>query len=328
MASPNQIFTELVTTTFRKHRKNITDNVSHHNALYRRIMQKRMYRLEDGGITIAQPLEYAENGTYQRFSGYDVLDIGASDVFTAAEFQWRQIALNVTASGEELRKNSGESRIINLAKSRIRNAMNTFANNFSFDLYSNGTLPNQINGLQALLPNTGQGVVGGIDASQWAFWQNQVQKTSAPIGGGAPVTLDKTNIEALMRALWLACVRGNDKPDLIVFDNGLFSIYEDSQLSMKRYVRSGKESGDADGGFDELAYKSADVIFDGNSGIPANTGYFINTDYTELVIHKDANLDILEEARPINQDASVTPILWMGNLCISNRARQGVFFNG
>ena len=113
MASPNAIFTELVSTTFRKHSKEIRDNVSKNNALLRRMDSKGMKRKEDGGLTIVTPLDYAENATYQRYSGYDVLNIGASDVISAAEYQWRQIAVNVTASGQELRTNSGDSRIIN-----------------------------------------------------------------------------------------------------------------------------------------------------------------------------------------------------------------------
>ena len=76
MASPNAVFTELVSTTFRKHRKEIVDNVSKNNALLRRIYDKGQVRKEDGGLTITAPLDYAENGTYQRYSGYDVLNIG------------------------------------------------------------------------------------------------------------------------------------------------------------------------------------------------------------------------------------------------------------
>ena len=155
MTSPNAVFTELVSTTFRKHRKQIVDNVSNNNALLKRLMSKKQMRVEDGGLTITAPLEYDENGTYQRYSGYDILSVGASDVISAAEFQWRQIALNVVASGQELRTNSGDSRIINLVKSRMKNAMRTFKNNFSGDVYSDGTLSNQINGLQALVADAG-----------------------------------------------------------------------------------------------------------------------------------------------------------------------------
>lgn len=320
MPTPSAIFTELSATTFRKHRKQVIDNMSKHTALLNFMMKGKQKKTEDGGYTIAQPLEYAENSTYQRYSGYDVLNVGASDIITAAEFQWRQIAVNVTASGEELRKNSGEARLVNLVKTKIQNAIRTFNNNFSTDLYSDGTLPNQINGLQALVSDTGLGTIGGIDASTWPFWRNKVQSAAAPIQGGGAVTVSSTTIETdLMLPLWMALVRNSDKTNLILADSNYFQLYEKSQLSMKRYT----SSDEADGGFDELKYKGARVMYDAG-GIPSNRMYFLNTQYFNLVVHQDADLDVLDDMRPYNQDAAVTPILWMGNMTISNRAQQGV----
>ena len=320
MASPNAVFTELVSTTFRKHRKEIVDNVSKNNALLRRIYDKGQVRKEDGGLTITAPLDYAENGTYQRYSGYDVLNIGASEVISAAEFQWRQIAINVVANGMELRTNSGDSRIINLVKSRMKNAMRTFKNNFSADVYSDGSLANQINGLQALVANAGTGTVGGIDSSTWTFWRNKVQSAAAPLQGGGAIVPGPTTIESLMLPLWLSLTRGDDQPDLIVMDNNYFTFFEQSQTSIKRYTDETK----ANAGFVSLKYKGADVIFDGGSGIPANTAYFLNTDYLELVVHKDADMTVMDELKPYNQDAAVVPVLWMGNMTVTNRALQGV----
>lgn len=320
MPSPNAVFTELVSTTFRKHRKDITDNVSKNNALLRRIYDKKQVRKEDGGLSIVTPLDYAENATYQRYSGYDVLNIGASDVISAAEYQWRQIAINVTASGLELRTNAGDSRIINLVKSRVKNAIRTFKNNFSADMYSDGTLANQVNGLQAIVANAGTGTIGGIDSSTWTFWRNKVQSAAAPLQGGAAITPGPTTMESLMLPLWLALTRGDDQPDLIVMDNNYFTLFEQSQLSLKRYTDETK----ANAGFVSLKYKNADVIFDGGSGIPTNSGYFLNTDYLELVVHKDADMAVMDELRPTNQDAAVVPVLWMGNLTCSNRSLQGV----
>ena len=68
MASPNSTFTELVSTTFHKHRKEIKDNLSNRNALIKYMMKRGNYRLEDGGLTIAVPLDYAANSTYQRLT--------------------------------------------------------------------------------------------------------------------------------------------------------------------------------------------------------------------------------------------------------------------
>lgn len=320
MSTPSSVFTELVTTTFRNHRSKLIDNVSNNNALLAYLKRKRKMRTESGGTEIAIPLEYAENGTYQRYSGYDVLNVQQSDVFTAAKFDWRQIAINVTASGRELRINKGKERIINLAKSRLKNAMNTFNNNFSSDIYSDGALSNQVNGLQALIADAGTGTVGGIDSSTWTFWKNAVQSAAAPLQGGGAITPSSSTIQSLMLPLWLELVRGGDKPDLIVSSNEYYSYYEASLTDLKRYTST--ES--ATGGFISLKYKSADVIFDGNSGIPATRMYFINTDYLELVAHTDANLTVNDEMRPYNQDAVVIPILWMGNLTVSNRSLQGV----
>lgn len=321
MPSPNSIFTELVSTTFRNHKKEITDNVSKNNALLRRMDKKGMFRKEDGGLSIVAPLDYAQNSTYQRYSGFDVLNIGASDVISSAEFQWRQIALNVVADGLTLRTNSGQSRLINLIKARIKNAIRTYKNNFSADVYGDGTLPNQINGLQVLVSDTGTGTVGGIDSSTWAFWRNKVQSAAAPIQGGGAITPSATTIETqLMLPLWLELVRGDDKPDLIVSSNDYFTLYESSQVSIKRYTGDGE----AQGGFTSLKYKNADVIFDGGSGIPNSHMYFLNTDYIEGVVHRDADLVVMDEMKPYNQDAVVIPILWMGNMTVTNRSLQGV----
>jgi hypothetical protein len=316
MASANSTFTELVSTTFRKHRKEIKDNLSNRNALLKYMMKRGNYRKEDGGLTIATPLDYAENGTYQRYSDWDLLNISASDVISAAEYQWRQIALNVVASGRELRINSGESRIINLAKARIKNAIRTFNNNFSSDLYSAGSLTNQVNGLQAIIADTNTNTVGGIDANTWTFWRNTVYDFSA-----ATVTASATTMESSMLDLWLDLDRGpDDQPDLIVMDNTYYQYFEASQVSLKRYNDVSK----GDAGFVTLKYKNADVIFDGNSGIPSSHAYFVNTNYLELVAHQDADLEIMDDMRPVNQDGSVIPILWMGNLTCSNRKQQGV----
>ena len=63
MPSANSTFTELVTTTHRKHKKGFKDNLSERNALLKRIYKKGNYRTENGGLTIVEPLDYAANST-------------------------------------------------------------------------------------------------------------------------------------------------------------------------------------------------------------------------------------------------------------------------
>jgi hypothetical protein len=302
MATPGQstlfnTFTELVSTTYRNHKKEVADNMSNHNALYRRIAEKGKARTEDGGLSIVLPLEYADNSTYQRYSGYDTLNIQAVDVLTSAEFPWRQAAVNVAASGLELRSNSGDSKFINLAEKKLKNAVKSAANSMSSDIYSDGTLSNQIGGLQALVADAGTGTVGGINSSTYSFWQNVVQSAAAPLQGGGAVTMSSTTIEEQMLNLWIRLTRGADKPDLIVMSDDYYAMYEKSQTSLKRYTA--EESGK--GGMISLKYKTADVFFDTGGGISSAHAYFLNTDYLEMVAHEDANWTIMDEMSSINR---------------------------
>jgi len=328
MASANATFTELVTTTFRNHRKELADNVTNNNALLRRLNMKGRKRTEDGGLTIVEEIDFAENSTYQRYSGFDVLNIQASDVLSAAEYTWKQAAVNILASGRELRINSGRSRIINLAQGRLTNGMRTFRNNISSDIYSDGTAANQINGLTAIAPDTAGGTLGGIDGDVFTFWQATVQSAASPIAGGA-ITLSSTTFEdPFMLQLYLELVRGTDQPDLIVLSNDYYTFFEGSQLSLKRYTAdTNTAANNGNAGFVTLKYKNADVFFDGGSGITAAHGYMLNTDFLSWVVHQDADMTELDEQRPINQDGVVIPIIQMGNLAVSNRSLQGVLVN-
>lgn len=319
MASPNSTFTEIVTTTLREHPSEITDNVSDHNALLRRMKKRGNIKKIDGGYEIVRPLDYAENGTYQRFSGFDTLNVAASDVLSAAKFDWTQAAIHVTASGQQLRMNSGGNRIADLAKARLKNAIRTAANYQSIDLYSSGALTNQMGGLAHIVTNDGTGTVGGIVSGTYGFWKNQFYE--APSSNA----VSKSNIKGYMNTLWLRCVRGTDKPDLIVSSHDFYSYYWESLQDLQRFASADK----AEAGFPELKYNTADVVFDSNSNFSttAEKMYFLNTDYLEMVVHRDADWSQMDDKMSVNQDAVVIPLLWMGNLVCSNRSLQGVFID-
>lgn len=326
MSTPGQstlytTFTELVSSTFRDHKKEIADAISKHNALFRRMTTKGRKRTLDGGLSIAVPLLHAENGTYTRYSGYDPLNVGASESLTSAEYPWCQVSVYVTASGRELRINKGENAFINLLKTRISVAQKSMANGLSGDFYSAGSLANQINGIQALIADAGTGNVGGIDSSVHTVWQNVVQSAAAPLQGGGAITVGPTTIESLMLPLYLRLTRGADSPDLLVFSEDYFTYYEQSQTSLKRYA----PSDEGQGGMVSMKYKTADVVFDSSaSGMPSSHGYFNNSDYLEWVVHEDADMEVMDELKAVNQDAVAIPVITQGNLCTNNRKLLGV----
>jgi hypothetical protein len=56
----------------------------------------------------------------------------------------------------------------------VKNAQRTFANGLCRGtFYSDGSLTNQIGGIQQLIADAGTGTVGGIDSSStFTFWKN------------------------------------------------------------------------------------------------------------------------------------------------------------
>ena len=320
MASPN--LNEIVTTTLRNRSGKLADNITNNNALLARMKKKGSIKPVSGGRTIVQELEYAQNGTYQRYAGYQVLNIQPSDVFTAAEFDWKQAAVAVTWNGLEIDvQNTGAEQIIDLLESRIQNAEKTMSNNLSYDLYSNGTADGglQIGGLQLLVadaPNSG--VVGGIDRAQWPFWRNQ--KFSGTSDGGGAVSA--ANIQGYMNQLWLATKRQNDVADLIIADNNYFNFYWSSLQAIQRIT----DDGAGQAGYQNLKYMGADVVADGGVGAacPANHMYFLNTDYIKYRPSAKRNMVPLETVSSINQDASVKLVVWADNMNLSNAQLQGV----
>lgn len=320
MATPSSVFTEMVTSTDRAWGSKVTDNVSEHNALLRRMKDKGNIKTVDGGYEIAEQIEYAENGTYQRYSGYQGLDTSASDVLTTVKYDWQQVALHVTSSGREIRMNMGsKARMIDLVAARKKVAMKTAANQFSIDMYSDGALTNQVGGLAHLVQTDGTGTVGGIDSSTFTFWQNQYREMT----GTDAYT--KSTIKDEMGKLWLALNRGADMPDCIVMSHDLYSVFEGGVEDRARYA----DKDSASEGFTSLKYKGADVIFDDNTNFTttAEKAYFLNTDYLYIVQHREAQWTADDDKRPTNQDAVIVPIYWMGNLVCTNRSLQGVLID-
>jgi hypothetical protein len=320
MPSPNTTFTEIVTTTLRNHPSEVADNVSANNALYRWMKSKGKIKTLSGGYEIIRPVDYAENQTYQRYSGYDTLNVQASDVLSAARYPWVQAAVHVTASGAELRMNAGKEQLIDLAEARLQNATRTAANYMSLDLYSDGALANQMGGLANIIQTAGTGTVGGIDSGTWTFWRNKFREIAGTN------TWTKATIKGEMNALYLSLVRGADRPDVIVSTHDFFAAFWESLQDNQRFASADS----AAAGFQNLMYAgNIPVLFDSNTNF-ATTGermYFLNTKYLELVVHRQANWTTLDEKMSINQDAVVIPILWQGQLVCSNRALQGILID-
>ena len=265
------------------------------------------------GRDITRELEYADNGTVQFYSGYETLDVSPADVLSAAVYEYKQLAGNVTISGLEQIKNSGTEALINLLEARVNVLEKSMMNSLSTSLYSDGTGTSgkEIGGLQLLVADAGTGTCGNINSSTYSFWQN-VQTTATSSA------FSTTNVQADMNNIYLQLVRGADSPDLIMAGTNAYKAFLGSLQAIQRVTSDGM----ARSGFTSVQYLNSDVVFD--SSCSTNRMYFLNTDYLRLEVAASRNFVPGEAKMSINQDSLVTPMFWSGNLTCSNRALQGV----
>jgi len=307
MAFPN--VSDILATTIESRTKKIADNVTSNNALLMRMSQRGKIKTFSGGHKIYQELSFAENGNAGWYSGYDLLPVAASDVISAAEYTIKQCAAPVVISGLEQLQNAGKEQMIDLMEARLGVAESTMSNIVNEGIYSDGTANGgkEIDGLEAAIPlaNT-SGTYGGINRATWTFWRNQIQDAA-----------NTNTIQADMNTLWAACVRGSDRPDLIMMDNTTWLAYMASLQALQRFTSP--EVGNL--GFPSIKFMDADVVLDGGIGgdAPTGVGFFLNCDYLHYRPHAQRNMRPLSPNRryATNQDAEVQILAWAGNLTTS-----------
>lgn len=315
MASPNSAFTDIVTTTLQGYSGELADNITNHNALLRQINRKGNKTVATGR-SIVQELEYAVNSTTQWYSGAEILDVSPTESYTAAEFNYKQLAGNAVINGLEQIQNSGKEAVHNLLKSRMRTLEKSLTNTLATALYADGTGSSgkELGGLQSCVSDAGTGTVGGIVSGTYAWWQNKIYDFS-----NNSVTASATTIQHGMNTLWLSVIRGSDKPDMIPADSVYYLYYLESLTPNQRFT----DDKGAGVGFTNLVYQSnVPVIYDDQC--PPSHMYMLNTDYLFLRPAKGREFVPLGEKSSVNQDAIVMPVVWAGNMTVSNRARQGV----
>ena len=320
---------DVVTTTLENRSRVLADNITNNNALLSRLKEKGKAKPFSGGREIMQELRYAQNQTFMFYSGFEFLNVSLNDTMTAARFPIKQASIAVVLSGLEELQNRGEQEMIDLIEARVDTAEDTFWNQMSAAIYSDGTGwgGKQINGLALLVSKTPtSGVVGGIDRSSNAWWRNVAVNANTDSRG----VVTSSNIQSYMNSTTIQLKRNSDGVDLIVADNNYYLAYLTSLQAIQRIT---DDKGSAGSGFTALKYygagKSVDVVLDGgkNGQIPANTMYFVNSDYIFYRPHAARNFKVIGGDRTnINQDAIVRIMGWAGNMTIANPSLQAVLW--
>jgi len=307
----------ILSTSLFNYQRTLTDNISKSNAFFYRIQENGMYEGLDGGIAIQIPLMYA-------------------------------LAVPISISRKEERQNSSTDRIIDLLKSKIMQAELGIKEGFSkailqgsyasggTSVFTNAT--SSLNGasgpepLFKLIYGTngagGTGTVGNINSTTSTWWQNQyLQSATSSSSKASDFLLEADKI-------FNTCAKGpGGPPDMVLTDQYTFQVWNTAYYQVYRRMADTDDNFP----FPNIKFHNAVVTWDEfmpdvyNNTLTPNTGVgtaaFINTKFCSVKYDEETNFVATQFMKPVNQDARVAHILWMGNVCVSNRRKLGVWFN-
>lgn len=330
----------LLATSLFNYKKTLVDNISKSNALFYRIQENGMYESEDGGIAIQVPLMYGL-GQADTYSSYDVLNTEPTDGLTSAFFDWAQAAVPVSISRKEERQNSSAHQITNLLKAKIMQAELGIKEFFGkmllqgaamnggnlYDPYvspSNGSTGIQPLGALVDADPTQSRVIGNINQSTSSWWRNQTKT--------AVITSSSTAMAFLLEAdnIFNNCGKGpGGTPDLIVTDQTTYEMWRAAYYQVYRNTTTR-----ADYPFQNFLFNGATIVWDENMGdwysnttstATYGTALFLNTKFLAVKYDSETNFVNTPFQKPVDQDAKIAHILWMGATTVSNRRKQGVW---
>jgi len=284
------------------------------------------------GNKVLQPIEYATSSSKGFYNGYDVLDTTPQEVFTDASYDWVQCHASITYSGREEALNSGSERVIDLISAKVKNAEKSLKDLFGSQLYSDNSgtsvstpadaVTNGFMGLQHICAVDRP--LGGIDSTNYIWWDAQADTFGSNAFNAVSASSGANSIGRELREMYGKCTIDSDSPDLIVTTQVIFDAYEESLSAQKRFGASASDLADA--GFQALKYRGADVVVDDKC--PDGMMFFLNTKYIKFRHNAGRNFAFQGFKKPVNQDASVAQILWLGALTCSNPRMLGKLTGG
>lgn len=226
------------------------------------------------GENIEIPVDYRVNpDTAILANDQDTASLLKTEVVTSAVFDIAQMNVPVTWTKGDDAKNPSETQKIALVKSLLENAINSHDDLIEQSIFVSSAVGGvELNGLDILVPTSGQGTPGGLDAVAETWWRNP-----------ADTYVDGNDIEAAMTSIYNTASKGSGatlQPKVLISGSTPHSLFEAQLQALQRFSSDG---GTGNAGFKALQFKSCDYIF---SQFGGGNIYFLNPKNYNLVVSK------------------------------------------
>lgn len=286
------------------------------NAALRAFQKFGFIKRQAFGENIEVPLDYRPHPDAAVLANdQDANPMIAADILTSAVYSVGQLNVPVTWTKADEVKNPTENQKVALVRSRTENAINTHDDLIEQLIFTSSVAGgDEITGFNTLLPTSGQGTIGGIDANAEAWWRHPVDTYT-----------DGTDIEAGLRAVFNDIAKGSGAsigPKLIISGSDPNALYEAQLQGQRRY---GTED-TASGGFDAIMFRNCPWVFSQYGG---TTAYILNPKSYKMLVDSK-NFRDQGETVPIQsgglQNAFGYLIYTAMQFVISNKSRLGVLY--
>jgi hypothetical protein len=263
------------------------------------------------GENIEIPVDYRQNpDTAILASDQDAASLLKTEVLTSAVFDIAQLNVPVTWTKGDDAKNPSENQKIALVKALLENAINSHDDLIEQRIFTSSTIGGvEVNGLNDLVPTSGQGTVGGIDASVETWWRNP-----------SDTYVDGSDIEATMTDTYNTCSKGSGAslvPKVLISGSTPHTLFEAQLQAQQRFGNGGS----ANAGFKNLQFKNADYVFSQYGG---DNIYFLNPKNYKLVVSKQYFRDKGSTYDVPGQNAFYFLVYSALQFVVNNKSRLGV----
>ena len=219
------------------------------SALMRTMESMGMIDRRNLGSTIEAPIDYRRNpGTDFLATDLTPVSLVKTEVMSAASFSIAELSVPTVWSKGDDAKNPTENQKVAFVKSLLENALNSHDDAIEEALFATST--DGFLGLQTIVPTSGQGSVGGIDAALETFWRNPADTFLA----------DGSDMEAVLTELWNSATKGSGSkmiPKVLVSGAATNALFKSTQQAFQRFTDSTKFNV----GSESIAFQSAPYIY-------------------------------------------------------------------
>ena len=301
-------YDQLSAITKKHYVPKLIDNVFDSDPLLQRLKKKDRYQKISGGTSVMFPLSYALTTSAGWYTGAETLQTTDNNQITAAEYDWKQLYVNISIERSEELKNMGDAQVVDLVKAKTQIAEDTLVDYLGDGLYSDGTTNTKsIVGTRLLVVASGS-TVGGISTTDNSWWRSSVDSTTTTLGLGA------------MQTRYNAVTINNKSPTVGLATRTIFNSYWGLLQPQQRFT----DGDTAKGGFQNLMFNGMPIIA-GSKVSSSQPLLFLNEQHLCLKVHKDEDMRFEPFQKPVNQNVKTAKIYWMGAFGTDNMRMHASF---